>query len=75
MTYRTGALRMARTDGIITILTEYISAEQRRAIQRLAGQVGHLLPEATMTAHAYRGMQVRNDHVASACYLHSAYIS
>ena len=33
-------------DGIRTILTAYISAEQRRAIQRLAGQVGHLLPEA-----------------------------
>ena len=45
MTYRTGALRTATTDGIRTILTAYISAEQRRAIQRLAGQVGHLLPE------------------------------
>src|SRR5262249_54306985 len=28
----------------------------------------------TMTPDAYRGMQVRNDHVGSACYLHSAFI-
>ena len=27
-----------------------------------------------MTTHAYQGMQLRNDHVGSACYLHSAYI-
>jgi hypothetical protein len=28
----------------------------------------------TMTPNAYRGMQVRNDHVGSACYLHSSFI-
>ena len=27
-----------------------------------------------MTPNAYAGMQVRNDHVGSACYLHSSYI-
>jgi hypothetical protein len=28
----------------------------------------------TMTPSAYQGMQVRNDHVGSACYLHSAFV-
>src|SRR5215831_10262264 len=41
----------------------------------ISGATGTFRTGTTMTAHAYRGMQVRNDHVGSACYLHSAYIS
>src|SRR5215831_4550716 len=35
---------------------------------------GYFTAGTSMTPHAYRGMQVRNDHVGSACHLHSAYI-
>ena len=41
----------------------------------ISGASGTFTTGRTMTAHVYRGMQVRNDHVGSACYLHSAYIS
>ena len=41
----------------------------------IRGASGTFTIETPMTPHAYRGMQVRNDHVGSACYLHSAYIS
>ena len=41
----------------------------------IRGASGTFTIETPMRPHAYRGMQVRNDHVGSACYLHSAYIS
>ena len=39
------------------------------------GSTGTITTGTTMIPHAYQGMQLRNDHVGSACYLHSAYIS
>ena len=41
----------------------------------IRGASGTFAIATPMTPHAYQGMQVRNDHVGSACYLHSAYIS
>jgi len=35
---------------------------------------GHFTAGTALTPHVYQGMQVRNDHVGSACYLHSSYI-
>jgi hypothetical protein len=35
---------------------------------------GHFTAGTSLTPHAYQGMQVRNDHVGSACYRHSSYI-
>ena len=41
----------------------------------ISGTSGTFTTGSTMTAHAFRGMQVRNDNPAAAPYLHSAYIS
>jgi hypothetical protein len=38
------------------------------------GPTGTITTGTTMVVNAYQGMQLRNDHVGSACYLHSAYI-
>src|SRR6476646_11553396 len=40
----------------------------------ISGSAARFIPGITMTPNQFQGMQVRNDHVGSECYLHSAYI-
>src|SRR6476660_1115865 len=40
----------------------------------ISGSAARFIPGTTMTPNQFQGMQVRNDHVGSECYLHSAYI-
>ena len=75
MTYRTGALRMAQTDGTQNDSHGIYFSGTAASNTTISGASGTFTTGSTMTAHAYQGMQVRNDNPAAARYLHSAYIS
>ena len=66
---------MAQTDGTKNDPHGIYLSGTAASNTTISGASGTFTTGRTMTAHAYRGMQVRNDHVASECYLHSAYIS